>query len=327
MSRRFCLRACRLAVGMLIVLGGRWSPGLTPIASTAAAPEASLDELWQAPLDLARQDLRDGPWGAARAPNPDAIFTFERPKSHGFNPGVVVHDPLGRVWHVKQHGRNDAGAEGPVEVVLSRVLTAIGYHQPPVYFLPSFKMTGGPNSGLHSEPGGRFRLDEASLHELGHWSWQQNPFVGTRPFNGLVVILLLFNSTDLKSSNNTLYEVTRDEHRERWYVVRDLGSALGETGRFSPRANDPAMFERSVFIAGVRNGFVEFASKAPRQELFRDRITTEDLEWAAQLLNGLSDRQWRDAFAAANYGPGDVDRFLRKIRANIAQALEIGAAR
>ena len=97
----------------------------------------------------------------------------------------------------------------------------------PVYWLRSFTMSN--RSGTHVEPGGRFRLQEPSLKDLGAWSWKQNPFVGTRPLQGLLVILLLFNSTDLHSENNTIYQIKQQGHSEHWYVVRDLGAALGET--------------------------------------------------------------------------------------------------
>src|SRR5678809_993978 len=82
--------------------------------------------------------------------------------------------------------------------------SALGYHQPPVYYLPSFTMRD--KSGVHTERGGRFRLAMPSLVDQGEWSWQQNPFVGQRAYQGLLVILLMFNSSDLKNSNNTLYE-------------------------------------------------------------------------------------------------------------------------
>ena len=165
---------------------------------------------------------------------------FLRPKLSGTNPGVVVRDPAGREWHVKQapHPPSRRGNEGPVEVALGRVLTAVGYHQPPVYFLRSFKMADA--SGTHIEPGGRFRLHDHQLKDRGKWVWQQNPFVGTKPYQGLLAILMLFNSTDLKNANNTLYEFRPAEGRvEMWYVVRDLGAALGETGASNRRGMIP----------------------------------------------------------------------------------------
>jgi hypothetical protein len=243
------------------------------------------------------------------------MYTLVGLKTHGINPGVVVTDPSGREWNVKQHARNNAGAEGPVEVVLSRVLSAVGYHQPPVYFVDSFTVTA--SDGSRTLPGGRFRLRDPSLHELDSWSWQSNAFVGTRPYRGLLVILLLFNSTDLKDSNNTLYRVSPGAASSHWYVVRDLGAALGETGRFAPRGNDPILFEESPFILGVQKGFVEFANRSKYQNLFQRQITTDDVAWAGQLLARLSLRQWRDAFRAGGYSSDDAERFLRKIRANI----------
>jgi len=151
------------------------------------------------------------------------------------------------------------------------ILWALGYHQPPVYYLPSFTLANA--SGTHTERGGRFRLSDPSLKNRGQWSWQQNRFVGTAPYQGLLVILVTFNSADLKNENNTVYEVQRTDHdSERWYAVRDLGSSLGATGRFNPRENDPNLFERRGFITGVTDGYVEFDYGAINKTLVNHRV-------------------------------------------------------
>lgn len=294
----------------------------------AAAPTLRSDGLssfWEEPTNLGARNLYTGPWSADHAPSPLATFQLISLNSHGINPGVVVVDPAGREWHVKQHAHNNAGDEGPVEVVLSRVLSAVGYHQPPVYYLKAFTMTA--NDGARVMSGGRFRLQEPSLTEAGSWSWQQNAFVGTRPYRGLLVMLLLFNSTDLKDSNNTLYKVSRRGSPADWFVVRDLGAALGETGRFAPRGGDVDLFERSRFITGVRDGFVEFDNRSPYQPLFQQRITRDDAAWAGNLLGRLSARQWRDAFRAGGFSPGVSERFIRKIRINVNTARGLAAER
>jgi hypothetical protein len=294
-----------------------FNPAAAPTASDGVPPSA----LWEAPGDLGSRDLFNGPWTAASAPDPRAIYTFVRPKHGGVNPGVVVRDPQGRIWHVKQADRSDRGAEGPVEVVLSRVLSAVGYHQPPVYFLPSFTMRDA--SGTHLASGGRFRLDEPSMRPRGSWSWDKNPFAGTRAYNGLLVILLIFNSWDLKDSNNTTYEVQRNDRVEAWYVVRDLGGALGESGRLSPKRNNIERFERQRFISGVADGFVKFSYGGKRPDLVTRRITVEDVEWATALLAGLDDRQWHDAFRAGGYSEDLSNRFIRKIEANILRGRQV----
>ncbi len=296
----------------------------TPPIETVPQSGARLSELWEDPQDLASRDLFNGPWGSQHAPDPHAVYTFVRPKEGGTNPGVVVRDPMGREWHVKQPPRRIAqGEEGPVEVVLSRVLSGLGYHQPPVYFLRSFTMAVASETRV--EPGGRFRLHEPWLKDRGSWSWQQNPFVHAKPFNGLLVLLLMFNSTDLKNTNNTLYDVARNEQIERRYVVRDLGAALGKTARFWPRRNNIERFERTLFIRDVRDGFVEFDFHGFHQELVRRRITSADVGWAAALAARLSPRQWEEAFRAGGYQPDMAARFIGVLQGRIAQARQIAA--
>ena len=314
--RRLSITFCLCAIALLAAsVHGRGS------RSAAAPPLAAL---WEQPTDLPARDLFAGPWGMEHAPDPLAEYLFLRPKTRGINPGVVVADPSGRQWHVKQRARNDAGSEGRVEVVLSRILAAVGYHQPPVYFLGTFTMND--RSGTRTTPGGRFRLDMPSLKDEGAWSWKYNPFVGTLPYQGLLTILLLFNATDLKDSNNTLYASTTTGGVRHWYVVRDLGAALGDTSRFAPKKGDPDRFERSRFITGVSDGFVEFANRSPYRSLYRRRITPSGAQFGAQLLARLDERQWHDAFRAGGYSPEVARRFLRKIRLNIGEAAAVGSA-
>ena len=290
-----------------------------PVETPSPAP---LSSWWQPPENLHARDLFYGPWGAEHAPDPQVEYTFIRPKTGGFNPGVIVRDPQGREWHVKQPSGH-SGDEGPSEVVLSRVLSALGYHQPPVYYLPSFRMRD--NSGVRTERGGRFRLALPSLTDQGEWSWQQNPFVGQRPYQGLLVILVMFNSSDLKNSNNTLYEYTPPAggSPRHWYVVRDLGLALGRTGRFSPLRNNFDIFSRTQFITGERRGFIEFDYHGLHKELVTGRITREDVRWAGALIGGLSERQWQDAFRAGGYAPDVAARFINILRERIVQAQHV----
>src|SRR5258706_13453550 len=112
-------------------------------------------------------------------------------------------------------------------------------------------------AGSPTEPGGRFRLHDKSLKDDGHWSWQQNPFVGTKPSQGVLVILMIFDSSDLKNDNNTLYAVKKpDDGVERWYVPRDLGTAPGETGRIGPKRSGPNSLKRNRCITGLKTASV-----------------------------------------------------------------------
>ena len=307
------------------VLALYW-PFCTPELRPSQPPElVQIEELWERPDDLDAQDLFYGPWGREHAPAADAAYRFVKPKTSGVNPGMTVTDARGREWSVKQASHDPArGDEGPVEIVLSRVLSAVGYHQPPVYYLKSFTLDDP--FGSRMEPGGRFRLDHPSLKNRGTWSWQQNPFVGTKPYQGLLVILLMFNSSDIKNSNNTLYEMqAAGGHARRLFVVRDLGMALGNTGRFKPTRGHPELFEREPFIERIEHDVVRFNYRGWHQELIEGRITRDDVAWAANLLGRLSTPQWRAAFRAGGYDAPTADRFIRRLLAKIEEGRQLAS--
>ena len=110
-----------------------------------------------------------------------------------------------------------------------------------------------------------------------------------------------------------------------WYVVRDLGDALGKTGRFSPMRNDIEAFSATQFITKAHGEFVEFDYRGLHQELVRERITPGDVAWASHLLGGLDERQWQDAFRAGGYPPALATRFIAILRARVDEARRIGA--
>lgn len=316
-------RTLHIAIAATVVLFLGPSPP-APVLAKASRTPSSVAGLWEPPVRLASRDLYYGPWGAERAPDPDAVYTFVAPKKGGINPGMSVRDPRGRTWKVKQPPTTGRNAEGPIEVVLSRVLSAVGYHQPPVYFLPSFTLE--ENHRTRRALGGRFRLEHTSLRDLGEWKWMENPFVDTRPYKGLLVILLMFNSSDLKDSNNTLYEYTppSEDRVERWFVVRDLGTALGSTAKLAPVRGDPAVFERLGFIKRIENGFVEFEYDGRHQELVDHRITPDEVQWASRLLAALTLEQWQDAFRAGGYSTEVSDRFIKKLLSKVEDGFRLG---
>lgn len=306
---------------LLVLLLMPLSAAVTKLAA-AQSSRVPLSFLWEAPTDLRARDLFYGPWGEKNAPDPHGVYTFLRSKGKGVNPGVIVRDSRGRVWHVKQAPSGSRGDEGPAEVAISRVLSALGYHQPPVYYMPSFKMID--DHPAHVEPGGRFRVDDPTLVDRGSWSLRNNPFVGTQPFRGLLVILMMFNSWDLKDSNNTLYEVRRGPQPMQWFVIRDLGGAMGSTGTMTVKRNNIEKFEEHGWIQKVSDGVVRFDYDGKEQGLFRD-ISVQDVRWACDLVGGLTDRQWSDAFRAGGYSNDLARRFIQKLHGKIEEGRRLAA--
>ena len=168
-------------------------------------------------------------------------------------------------------------------------------------------------------------MKDPSLKDTGEWKWEENPFVGTKPYQGLIVLLTMFNSTDLKNQNNTLYEHRNGDLVEQWYVARDLGAALGDWNPIAPRKSHPETFEQLPFILGTDGGHVQFAYDGWYKNLVRDRISADDVVWASELLGRLSERQWQDAFRAAGYEKATANRFIAKLRQKIDQGKALGS--
>lgn len=294
-----------------------------PVPQVQNAPKPPAASMWNEPKDLSSRDLFYGPWGAGHAPDPNAVYTLDELKHTGVNLGMTVTDDKGREWSVKQPFPGGLDQEGPVEVALSRILSAVGYHQPPVYYLPAFRLKDGLGTRLVT--GGRFRLKDKSIKETDIWKWEANPFVGTKEYQGLIVMLMMFNSTDLKNSNNSLYEHRDGDLVQQWYVARDIGSALGDWNPISPRKNHADSFERTPFLLGVNNGKAEFAYRGWYKNLVADRITPAEVAWASNLLARLSDKQWQDAFRAGGFEPANANRFIKRLKEKINEGRAVGS--
>jgi hypothetical protein len=298
--------------GLLLARHVGLGPGVRSTATEPIAP-TQLAQLWAAPDDLERRDLMNGPWGADAGPPPAATYRFVARKEKGFSPGFDVRGPDGTEWSIK------LGDEAQSEVVVSRILSAVGYHQPPVYYLPAWQLTGGPSPGL--QPAGRFRPKLRSLRVTGNWSWQHNPFVGTRPYAGLIVLMMVLNNSDLGTLNNFEYDLDEGlEGARHWFVVRDLGGSLGETGYYRPRRNVIDAFELQPLIRKVRGNHVVLEYHGLERELLKD-ITIDDVGWTCGLLSKLSREQWEDAFRAGGYAPDVAARYIRKIQEKVSEGL------
>ena len=291
---------------------------------TPTAP-AGIAELWQAPREP--RDLFHGPGGEAAVPR-ERTFAFVAEDTTGWSPGFDVRDDSGLEWSVK------TGLEAQSEVVTSRILWGIGFHQPPTYYLDRWSLKGARTG---SQDPGRFRPALPGQEVVGDWPWHENPFVGTTEYGGLVVSNLLLTSWDWKTSNNKIYQLDKPvDGVSRWFVVRDLGASLGRftypailkwvrlRGFGQGTRNDLPGFEQQGFIERIDGTSVKFSYKG----IYRDVISTvrpEHVRWACERLSKLSDRQWGDAFRAAGYSADQTARYTAKIKEKIAQGLQLTA--
>jgi hypothetical protein len=282
---------------------------------------AEMAELWVEPRDIASRDLFHGVGGRELVPDPKARWDFVEKDTTGYSRGWDVRDPSGRVWSVK------IGLEAQTEVVASRIVWAAGYHQPPTYYVRDWRLTGSAEEG--PQYSGRFRPEMPGMKTAGVWSWRNNPFVGTREYKGLLVLMLVLNNWDMLDRNTALYEL--DPPRagaRRWFVVRDLGASLGKA-KFFPQGtrNDLEGFEEQALLEGVKpDGYVDFVYPGRHKYLF-DEVTAEDVRWICSILARLTPGQWKDAFRAAGYADDKVERYVRKLREKVEQGRALGGGR
>ena len=301
-----------VVVAFSVACGGR----TVVVTPRGAVPAGILSQFWIDPGAEAR-DLFLGVGGQRYAPPSDAAFVQKAKDETGFSVSYDVVDPGGLEWSAK------IGPEAQTEVVVSRILWGLGYHQPPIYYLPSWQVRDGEGEPAKVSEA-RFRPKLPNLERARDiWTWADNPFSGTRELKGLLVIMLMLNSTDLKDSNNSVYQPSELwDGASRWYVVRDVGAALGETGKLFPRRNWLEGFERQSFLTKITNTGVEFDYDGRHQELLT-MIGHDDVRWAATRMSRLSDAQWRDAFRAGNYGAPQAERYIQRIKEKIADGLAV----
>jgi hypothetical protein len=289
------------------------SLGCAPaIRSTAEGPVTprEIAALWSAPGNS--RNLLYGPGGRAAMPSEDERFLVTDADTTGNSRGYDVVDSRGRKWKVK------LGDEVQPEIVASRLLWAIGFHQPAMYYVPAIRLAGG--DPLDNGKPARLRA-EFGYRTEDEWSWHENPYVGTRQLNGLLVANLILNNWDLKPSQNRIYEVENaGRGSSRRFVVQDLGAALGRTAWPVGNRNDIEGFEAQNLVRAVKEGMVEFDYDARHTELFRN-IPPADVVWASRLFARLTDAQWNDAFRAAAYPPEVRQRFIAKLKAKVQEGL------
>jgi len=236
------------------------------------------------------------------------------------------------------------GIEAQPEVVASRLLWAIGYFTNDNYFLRDVPVHGLPphlkrGEGHVASPGhldyARLQRRPAGEKKEADWDWQHNPFVGSREFNGLRVMMALINNWDLKTENNAIM-TGKDGNQE--YMVTDVGTAFGAAGNTfteSGSKNNLEAYRHSKFIAHVTPEYVDFnfPQRPPllhlldlphfvhqmRMKWVGSHIPRADAKWVGSLLAQLSREQIQDAFRAAGYSKEEIAGFSQALEARIAE--------
>ena len=292
---------------------------LVSCASLAYSQKEQLPQgtpvLWRDPGDVSRRDLFWGPGGPEQKPDLRKV-TLIKKETGGYSTKYRVRDASGREWVAK------IGKEAQPETVATRLMWAVGFFADKTYLVPRINVVGIPQP-LENV---RFSLRPDGVKRLDEWKWTRNPFVGTKQFQGLKVMMALLNNWDIKDTNNKI-NVVRNEQTgatELQYFVGDLGGTFGKSSpvpviwRFTRSRNNPRDYANAYFIDVVKDGYVYFEYAGKQNDLFDD-ITIADAHWMSGLLSRLSRAQIDDAFRAANYSPADIKILSSALRDRIAE--------
>jgi len=273
--------------------------------------------------------------GAVGKRAPKGKFTFLKEDRSGTSAKFDVKDADGTEWRVKM------GEEARAEVAATRLVWAAGYLTDEDYFAAEIQVEGMPHLERGNDqvlPGGilrgvRLERRIPGQKKKAEWDWFDNPFIATREFSGLRIMMALINNWDLKQVNNAVYVEKNGEVR---YVVADLGASFGRTGNPLTRSKSNwADYQETKFIEKIMPESVNFVLKSrpfiltaidvpnyrtrTRMESIAKDIPRAHARWLGQLLSRLSEEQIADCFRAAGYPPEGVAGFTSAVRARIAE--------
>jgi hypothetical protein len=291
-----------------------------------AAPNAVL---WRDPGAIGGKNLS---WSSDPQFVPPAPpFRFIEEDTGGTRPKVEVTDAKGTRWNVKLSGGTADTAEVHAEVAATRLAWALGYLVEEVQYVREGKIEGLgqlKRAAASIAPDGTFKVARfekrpADVIRTDHrWTFDKNPFVGTKELSGFMILMTMFNNWDLPGIQNTIVlEVpATGRGREQWYIVSDYGGTFGkgEKGGLLARRTRWNLedYQKEKFLDGVSGRLLRlhYRGDAPISA-----VPIDHARWFAGLASQLTPMQVRQAFAAAGATPAEVEGFTAKFLDKIVE--------
>jgi hypothetical protein len=332
-----------LVVVKVIVPAVWWAIGQRRLRQAGPPPlHTAMHRIWADPGPVAALDPVNGPGPADGAPQ--APFQFVEEPATGSQPTVSVRDACDRIWRVKW------GQEVRCETFAVRFAWSCGYFAEETHFLPAGTIAGATTltrarDCIDERDGSfrdaRFELDDPAvtkMFEEHSWSWDDNPFLGTRELNGLKIVVMLLSNWDTKDrrdvargSNTAIFEQRLpDGRREARYLLTDWGGSMGRWGTNAATRGrwDAEGFAAQTpgFVTGVVDGCVAFGYVGQRTADVAHGIPLEHVRWFSRYLERLTDDYLARALRASGATPEETLRFVSALRDRIRQLVAIGRA-
>jgi hypothetical protein len=290
--------------------------------------------LWRDPGRVDALDFAGGPAGREGSPTPP--FVFHEEAGGGTGAKIIVKDANKREWEVKW------GPETKPEVFASRLLWGVGYVVESSFYVPAGRIDSvghltRAESRIDRSNNNAFRDARFELRDLrsfplptSNWTWENNPFAGTRELTGLRVMTMLVSNWDTKDAsssdgpNTMILKVKRDDgHEEMHYMVSDWGATMGKWGNVATRGKwDCEGYKRQTptFVRGVdQNGMVGFSYQGKHTDRIAKGIKVSDVQWLMNYLGAITDDQIRKGLRSSGANEHEVECFASSLRSRIEQ--------
>ncbi len=276
--------------------------------------------MWTDRGNFAALDLIHGIGNAGTMPK--APFTFVKEDVSGTNPKIRVTDANGMTWNMK------FDEEVHAEIAGSRFAWACGYMVEESHYVASGTVNGVTGLGRAKKFVGSNGSFSAAMFERRPddiarrktpWSWDSNPFVGTKELSGLAILAVMMNNWDAKVDNNNVLGMWNADKSavHEWYIVADWGGTFGKMGGFMSHSKwDLDAFSEQGFIKGVSGGRLQLNYSGKGGNILKS-VPLEHARWFAGIIGQLTDAQLADAFKAAGATPAEVSGFSARMRAKI----------
>ena len=289
---------------------------------------ATAQPLWTEPRPSTASDWTWGPGGQETAPRPP--FSFVKERFGGSNPKVEVRDAADRHWVVK------FGSEAHTDTFAARFVSALGYAAEPTFYVERGSIEG--IQGLKRarrfiSKDGSFRSARFKLHVKSSadddgneaWSWNANPFVGSRELAGLKILIMLTSNWDTKDSRdgkgNSNTGIIHSGSSAQ-YAVTDWGATFGKYGTFFRRNRwdwSGYRIQTANFVKMSKNGTLEWGFKGKHNQDITAGVGVADVIWLDRYLSRITDADLNAGFAASGASQPVAREYTLLMRARIAQ--------
>ncbi len=217
-------------------------------------------------------------------------------------------------------------------------VAALGYYADPTVFVAHGKVEGVTSlkrAAGFIQPDGSFsngslERRHGSLKSMTQdWAWNRNPFLGTKEFQGLKVLVMLLSNWDNKDardrwvgSNTGIAERTVNGRIQLIYRVKDWGQGLGAWGTDQrPKGWNCAAFtaQTKSFLQGREGQYLRFGFTGQHTDDFKNDITVEDVRWLMHYLGRVTDTQLQNGLKASGATAEETACFATQLRERINQ--------